>query len=212
MHVPPRAGGHRSVKQAPSSSRHQRWLWVMVSAWAAFMVFLFWFFTVKDLQVFAADEETLVRFSERVAQQVSVELRHEPAALEHQPVRLVVFWDAGCSCSRFSRRHIADIIDEYGQQGVVITIASPVEREAASVRSTFPGADHVVVVEAEDLSSPSAMILDEEDQIVYFGPFSDGALCLADGDSPVESMLDEALSGHAQPWLNFSSFGCYCRW
>lgn len=212
MHVSSRVSAHRSVEQATLSPRHQRRLWGMVFVWAACMVFLFWFFTVKDLQVFADDEETLVRFSERVAQQISVELRREPAALEHQPIRLVVFWDAECSCSRFSRRHIADIIDEYGQQGVTVTIAVPAEREAASARSTFPGADHVVVAEADELSSPSAMILDEEDRVVYFGPFSDGALCLASGDAPVESMLDEALGGNAQPWLNFSSFGCYCPW
>ncbi|MCA1772484.1 MAG: DUF6436 domain-containing protein [Halomonas sp.] len=73
--------------------------------------------------------------------------------------------------------------------------------------------DAITVEGISGISSPSAVIIDGSGNVLYSGPFSDGALCNADGDTPVEIMLDEINEKDSvSPWLNISSFGCYCNW
>ncbi|WP_075880037.1 DUF6436 domain-containing protein [Vreelandella massiliensis] len=189
-------------------------LTLLVTCWAITMVYLFWYFMFKDLRAFGegADAETLAQFSADIAQQVADNLpaADVPVTQEH----LVILWDEGCPCSRFSIKHIKDIIAEYAPEGIRFVVAVPRENEKADALNTFPGvAEAMVVNTINGISSPSAIITDETHDLIYSGPFSDGALCTADNDSPVDIILEDMIAKESVvPWLNISSFGCYCDW
>ena len=192
-----------------SGRKKQLWLSALVGAWALGIVYVFWFFMFKDLRVFAEEPDSFARFSQAVAEQVS-----EQIPLQGKSTQLVIMWDTACSCSRFSEDHVNDIIDTYGRSGVEFVVAAPNDDTLAPVTSTFPNVTDAITVEGiSGISSPSAVIIDDSGNVLYSGPFSDGALCNADGDTPVEIMLDEINEKDSvSPWLNISSFGCYCDW
>lgn len=197
-----------------TSSKRTLGLTLLVTCWAMAMVYLFWYFMFKDLRAFGegADADTLTQFSADIAQQVADTLpaADAPVAPEH----LVILWDASCPCSRFSVDHINEIIAEYAPEGIRFLVAVPSENDKADALHTFPGVTQAMVVDTIDgISSPSAIITDETHDLIYSGPFSDGALCTADNDSPVDIVLaDMTANKSVAPWLNISSFGCYCDW
>ncbi|RUR30389.1 hypothetical protein ELY33_11395 [Vreelandella andesensis] len=196
-----------------SGRKKQIWLGALVGTWALGIAYVFWLFMFKDLRVFADEPESLAKFSQAVAEQVSkqVPVQNVP---KRESTQLVIMWDPACSCSRFSEGHVNDIIDIYSPSGIEFIVATPSEEALALATSTFPEVTNAIAVEGiSGISSPSAVIIDESGNVMYSGPFSDGALCNADGDSPVEIMLDEMNEKESvSPWLNISSFGCYCDW
>ena len=180
-----------------------------MGTWALGIAYVFWLFMFKDLRVFAEEPNSFAKFSQAVAEQVS-----EQVPLQGKSTQLVIMWDTACSCSRFSEDHVNDIIDTYSPSGVEFVVATPGENTLSSATSTFPGVtDAITVADVSGISSPSAVIINGSGNVLYSGPFSDGALCNADGDTPVEIMLDEINEKKSiSPWLNISSFGCYCDW
>lgn len=182
----------------------------LVLGWGTFIVIAFWLFTYKNLRLFADEQDVLAKFPADVAQSMT-----SIGPLPTQSIgRLIHFWNPACRCSRFSQSHVEEIITSYEKQGIDFVVAVPNQSLVDRALTTFPRVSDVIVINnLEGLSSPSAVIFDSQNTLVYFGPYSDGAFCSSDGSTPVEQVLDGAITQQSvTPWLNLSTFGCYCDW
>lgn len=182
----------------------------LVLSWGIFVVVAFWVFTYQNLRLFADERDVLARFPEEVAKTL-VNVRPLPS--EHTG-RLVHFWNPECRCSRFSQDHEKEIMTIYGEQGIDFVVAVPDQSLVAQALETFPKASSAVVInQINGFSSPSALVFDAQDTLVYFGPYSEGAFCASSDNTPAELILNDVVSHETvTPWLNLSAFGCYCPW
>lgn len=182
----------------------------LVLCWGVFVMAAFWLFTYKDLRPFADNSDGLARFPKEVAE---VLVTNEPLPSSHGG-RVIHFWNPNCRCSRFSQEHVEEVMSTYVKQGIEFIVAVPAQRLVERALETFPEASNAIVVnQTAGLSSPSAIVFDAQNTLVYFGPYSDGAFCASGDSAPVELMLDDVVSQDAvTPWLNLSTFGCYCDW
>lgn len=171
------------------------------------MVFVFWHFMYRDIGRFSADDERLASFDANALAAFS------PGAPQGR-AHVVHFWNPDCACNRFNRTHTLSIMEGYRPLGVTFSVAVPHPRHQESALQRFPQAKEVIVAaDINRTSSPASAVFDALGQLVYFGPYSEGAFCADEDGTPVELMLDELLNtGRTTPWLNLAAIGCYCPW
>lgn len=141
---------------------------------------------------------------------------------DEKSVAVVHFWDPGCACSRFNEKHVRQLVAEYQQRGIRFVVVAQSGSVAGNkglqeqAREVFGDVD---IVLSRDRSfhqsipsSPAAVILDEQQQLAYFGPYSEGAICRAGSGRFVERILDKVLKGKNPRFINTLAYGCFCDW
>jgi len=198
----------------------------LVLVWLIGTAFGFWWFQFKDLRPFAVNTANKNIFfdGEKMRNHLNraLEKNKDRGRPDDKVTTVVHFWDPACDCSRFNEKHVRDLMAEYRKQGIRFVVVARAEsfanREALSqkARAVFGDVD---VIWNQDLrlnksipSSPAAIILDGQQQLAYFGPYSEGAVCSAGSGRFVERILDGVLAGKNPQFINTLAYGCFCDW
>lgn len=166
-----------------------------------------------DPQVMASEDS----FSVEAAQ------RHLRELVQNTASPTLIFpWDPACSCSPAAVEHListAELLTESGTQ--VTLLVKPKDLAAgqdlaAQLRQTT-GLEHVTVREEAGstpliASSPGAFLLGQNQELVYFGPWSSGGACVTGIGGFVESALLALDTVSPHPVVNRAAVGCYCQW
>lgn len=191
----------------------------LLTIWLASMAIAFWWFQYRNVQTFTPqavffDSQTL----QAQLQQLLLHVTHR----HNQPAATVVhFYNPGCPCNKFNERHVRDLIAQYGRQGVRFIVmvsadlATDQEQALQQARQVFNDPAVIDVQLAKEIrppSSPAVAILDAQDQLAYFGPYSIGATCSVQNGAYVETTLDKLFHGIPTRQLNTLAVGCFCDW
>ncbi|OLS63224.1 DUF6436 domain-containing protein [Pseudomonas putida] len=139
-------------------------------------------------------------------------LRLPPELAGPGPIRLVHFWDPACPCNVGNQQHLGELIEHYGPQGVAFHVVQkpgthgqlPANLGALKPITNLPGAEHLP-------ASPAVAIWDQDGNLAYFGPYSEGATCNA-GNSFIEPILQALTEGRPVKVTQTMAVGCYCPW
>lgn len=136
-----------------------------------------------------------------------------PAALAGPgPVRVVHFWDPACPCNVGNQQHLVELLQRYaGEEVVFYSLQKPGSRGRlpAPLASLKPLSK---LVGAEGLpASPAVAVWDQQGQLAYFGPYSEGAVCTS-ANSFIEPVIDALLQGRSVRATQTLSSGCFCSW
>jgi hypothetical protein len=198
----------------------------LVGVWLASTAAGFWWFTMKDLRHFAPEPVLGKQRFDTIAMSSGLEAALQ-AQWQHQPsegsaqATVLHFWDPGCACSRFNETHVRQLSASYAELGVRFLV---VDRRDARARPQLQPRDAfgpavtpytAPSTTIDDLSvpaSPAAAVFDRDGRLAYFGPYSEGAACLAGNGDFVEQVLDKLLAGERPQQINTAAFGCFCDW
>jgi len=127
-------------------------------------------------------------------------------------VRLVHFFDPACPCNALNQQHLGELIERYGARGVAFYAVQkprseghlPAPLAALKPLPNLPGADNLP-------ASPALAIFDQDGELAYFGPYSEGALCNSE-NSFVEPIIEALLAGKTVKASHNLAVGCFCDW
>jgi len=139
-------------------------------------------------------------------------LQLPPALLGKKAIRLVHFWDPACPCNALNQQHLADLIEQFAPLGVEFYLLQkpgslgrlPAPLSALKTLDSLKGSETLP-------ASPALAIWEASEQLAYFGPYSEGALCNAD-NSFVEPILNALLAGRSVKASHNLAVGCFCDW
>ena len=128
------------------------------------------------------------------------------------PIRLVHFWDPACPCNVGNQQHLSQLLEHYGPQGVrFYAVQKPgssghLPQPLAGLQplSDLPGSERLP-------ASPAVAIWDQQGQLAYFGPYSEGAVCTS-SNSFIEPILDALVANRPVSASNTLAVGCFCDW
>ncbi len=171
--------------------------------WGAAMLAAFWWFEARYLRTFEGERAELF----------SGDALRLPAALQGPgPVRFVHFWDPGCPCNVGNQQHLQELLQRFAGQPVDFY---EVRKPGSKGRLPQPLAALKPLdglIGAEQLpASPAVGIWDQSGELVYIGPYSEGAVCTSD-NSFVEPILDAVLAGRKVRATHSLAVACFCDW
>lgn len=106
---------------------------------------------------------------------------------------LVHITSSNCDCSSYSNEHKISINKQAAIDGFNVLDINI----ATNVKEVFP-------------STPAALITDEEGQLIYFGPYSEGLAC-ASSNGLIELVMNNYKKGFNSRLIFSESKGCYCN-
>lgn len=202
-------------------------LWIalpLVICWLAGTSYAFWWFEARDLRSFdtASEGESVLFEGERLAEKLHV-LPLTPDQTENSQALVVHFWNPDCGCNKFNNPHVRDIVEQYSKQGIrflTVVRTQPDQDQQALLTQAETLFNIPAILESSlqmDSSSapsatPAAAVINNQGQLAYFGPYSDGAFCGANGGSFVEKTLNRVLEGKITESSKTLAFGCFCQW
>ncbi len=141
---------------------------LLAIVWLGAMLAAFWWFEARYIRPF--DERTEL-FS-------GAALRLPAELAGPGPIRVVHFWDPACPCNVGNQQHLAELLQTYMPRGVqfyVLQKAGSQGQLPENLRALQPLA---ALAGSEQLpASPAVAIWDQQGQLAYFGPYSEGAQC-----------------------------------
>ena len=195
---------------------------LLVLAWLVVVVAGFWWFQFKDLREFATDSSVVFFEGGKFNNQLSALVK--TGADNKDRITLVHFWDPDCSCNRFNEPHVKELIEIYAKQNIQFVIVARVAESAqtnevlARARMTFNHPAVINIISGRDLqldampSTPAVAVMNNQQNLVYFGPYSVGAVCNVKNGAFVEKTLEDMSKGQARKQLNVLATGCFCSW
>lgn len=136
-----------------------------------------------------------------------------PAELQGPgPVRFVHFWDPGCPCNVGNQQHLEELLKRFAGQPVEFyEVRKPGSkgRLPPSLAALKPLAN--LEGAAELPASPAVGIWDRNGELVYIGPYSEGAVCSSD-NSFVEPIVEAVLVGRTVRATHSLAVACFCDW
>lgn len=151
-------------------------------------------------------------------------------AVEHQFTQLApdletttVFypWDPNCDCTSAAVEHIRNLAATLKAHNAQVVIVSQPEHRLAAERlaGELRAVDNmrITVASSKGLdelipASPAAAVLSADQRLIYFGPWSAGAACVAGTRGFVESALRALSEPNPATVVNRTAMGCYCPW
>jgi len=127
---------------------------------------------------------------------------------------LLHFYNPDCPCSRFNRDHLEDLISRYQAEVQFIVV---VQDEEKALPDAFRHAQPVYDAEGKiaDLcgvySTPQAIILDQEGEIIYRGNYNRARYCSTRDTWFTEMVIKAKLAGQPVPVLSdlaYQAYGC----
>ncbi|AIR88646.1 thiol-disulfide isomerase [Pseudomonas cremoricolorata] len=127
-------------------------------------------------------------------------------------IRVVHFWDPSCPCNVGNQQHLSELVQRFaGPEVQFHTVRKPgshgqLPQPLADLPElpALPGS-------AQLPASPAVAIWDRQGTLVYFGPWSEGAVCNA-SNSFVEPIIQALRAGRTVTATNTLAVGCYCPW
>ena len=193
----------------------------LVAGWLLIVVSGFWWFQFTDLRSFAS-ESSVVFFEGDQFQAQLGRLMDSIGGLQ-QKTTLVHFWDSECSCNRFNEPHVNELIEIYAQQNIQFIVVARIFNleskkevlERARQIFNHPAVVSVIADDEVNLDSmpsmPAVAVLSKQQKLMYFGPYSVGAVCNVKNGSFVEKSLDGIIKGKPKKQLNVLAAGCFCN-
>lgn len=186
------------------TKRHKYLLAVLITlAWGGAMLLAFWWFEARYLRTFEGERAELF----------SGDVLRLPASLAGPgPVRFVHFWDPGCPCNVGNQQHLQQLLERFAGQPVAFY-----EVRKPGSHGRLPGPLAALkplegLVGADQLpASPAVGIWDQQGELVYIGPYSEGAVCSSD-NSFVEPILEAVLAGRRVRATHSLAVACFCDW
>lgn len=151
-------------------------------------------------------------FSEHATLFAGDALQLPPELAGPGPIRLVHFWDPACPCNVANQQHLGELQATYGARGVHFYAVQksgshgrlPANLDSFKALAAIPGSDTIP-------ASPAVAIWDQQGQLAYFGPYSEGATCNS-SNSFIEPILKALADGRAVNATHTLAQGCYCAW
>lgn len=170
--------------------------------WLITLMAAFWWYQNRFIRPFELQTEL---FS-------AAQLALPPGLAGAGPIRLVHFWDPACPCNIGNQQHLAELVAHFAPLGVSF---HAVQRPGSSGHLPEqlgmipslplpPGAEQIP-------ASPAVAIWDQQGQLAYFGPYSEGATCNA-SNSFIEPVLQALLDGRPVSATQTLASGCFCDW
>jgi len=193
----------RNPSSAMSTRRKYLLATLIVLLWAGAMLAAFQWFEARYLRTFEGERAELFSGD---ALQLPLELQGPG------PVHFVHFWDPGCPCNVGNQQHLEELLERFAGQPVSF---HEVRRPGSTGRlppslqalQPLPG-----LVGAEQLpASPAVGIWDQSGELVYIGPYSEGAVCSSD-NSFVEPILEAVMAGRKVRATHSLAVACFCDW
>jgi len=187
---------------------------LLLILWLLGTAFGFWWFQFKDLRGFADEQwqERAVRFMGRDLQSELVVTISD--YIKDNEIVVVNFFQPGCQCNKFNISHLEELKIRYASRVRFLHLVPEGAVGLADLEALSNSGEVVSVttnLKKYIPAAPSAAVLGSEDQLIYFGPYSDGAVC-GQGKNLVESVVDNSLEGEIKSWLNMRAYGCFCDW
>lgn len=128
------------------------------------------------------------------------------------PIRFVHFWDPACPCNVGNQQHLAELLAHYGPHNVAFYV---VQKAGSHGQLPLPLQDLQplpgLIGDQTLPASPAAAIWNTQGELVYVGPYSEGAICNTD-NSFIEPLLEALLDGRpVQASYNLAE-ACFCDW
>ena len=180
--------------------------WIVVGLWLLGSAYAFWSFELRNQRSFAGPEvsffdsdahsaEAEAWFRTIVAANgTNIGATAATSTAGRAPLATratVVHVSRGdCACNRFTEPHFDRIAKTYRDRGVQF------------VRASAP-------LPAWVDATPAALVFDGHGRLVFFGPYSDSAMCGVSGGL-VERTLDQVLKGTTPRPQRMFTRGCYC--
>jgi hypothetical protein len=153
--------------------------------WIAAMLAAFWWFEARYVR----------SFDQQAALFAGDELRLPAELAGPGPIRLVHFWDPACPCNIGNQQHLAELIEHFAPLGVSFHAVQkpgskgqlPATLSALQALAPPPGSAGLP-------ASPAVAIWDQQGQLAYFGPYSEGLTCNS-SNSFIEPILEALIAG-----------------
>lgn len=170
--------------------------------WIAALLAAFWWFEARYVRPF--DQQTALF--------AGAELRLPAELAGPGPIRLVHFWDPACPCNIGNQQHLAELIEHFAPLGVSFHAVQkpgsqgrlPATLSAMQTLAPLPGSAGIP-------ASPAVAIWDQQGQLAYFGPYSEGLTCNS-SNSFIEPILEALSAGRPVSASNTMAVGCFCQW
>ena len=136
--------------------------------WLAAMLAAFWWFQARYIRP----------FDERTELFIGSQLRLPAELAGPGAIRLVHFWDPACPCNVGNQQHLGELVEQFAPRGVQFYAVQkagsegrlPDNLQQLQPLPALPGSESLA-------ASPAVAIWDQQGQLAYFGPYSEGALC-----------------------------------
>jgi len=193
----------------------------LVLGWLGIVVSGFWWFQYKDLNSFATKSSVVFFQGDRFSEQLTILAGHYR---DTKKTTVVHFWDTDCGCNRFNEQHVNSLIKKYGSKNIQFLIVAKISDRAkektiiANAKSKFKHSAVIDVIpeykfKLESMpSTPSVAVLNKEQKLTYFGPYSIGTVCNIKNGAFVEKTLNNLLAGSSKKQINVLATGCFCEW
>ncbi len=171
--------------------------------WAGAMLAAFRWFEARYLRPF--DNESTQLFS-------GDSLALPDTLKDDAAVRVVHFWDPACPCNAGNQQHLAELLERFGDRGVHFYALQrpgsqgrlPDQLAGLQALDALPGSQSLP-------ASPAVGVWDAKGQLVYLGPYSEGAVCNS-SNSFIEPILEAVLAGRPVKATHSLAVGCFCDW
>ena len=173
-----------------SNNKITRFHYIVFACWLGFTLAAAIYFISGRLIDFDPKEKLTGKNSRLVIQELKEMGELEGVNLSDT---IIHFTSNNCSCTQYSEDHKRDINQQAGLDGFnVVNIHLP-----AHLESIIP-------------STPSILIVNKDEDLLYFGPYSIGLACSA-SNGYVETVMQNYAKGYSSSLIMHDATGCYCN-
>lgn len=112
---------------------------------------------------------------------------------DHLPNTVINFVDPNCRCNKISLDHLSDVNK------------NAVNDDMSVMNVTLPSDFSGLIP-----STPAVLVLDNNGELIYFGPYSEGLSC-GKGEGIIDLVLSNYKKGFNAQLIMANSEGCYCN-
>lgn len=175
---------------------------LLAIVWLGAMLAAFWWFEARYIRPF--DERTEL-FS-------GTALRLPDELAGAGAIRVVHFWDPACPCNVGNQQHLAELLQTYVPRGVQFYVLQKAGSQGQLPENLRALQSLAALAGSEQLpASPAVAIWDQQGQLAYFGPYSEGAQCTS-SNSFIEPILEALSAGRPVRADSNLAVGCFCDW
>lgn len=175
----------------------------------------------KDLQLFYQDEQQMEVFFDSGSFAESLKLYVDPYVSSGvDEVYVFHFWNPECKCDQSNSLHVRKLVADYSKNTMFFVVSAKEHYSAylEQWKDVLPYyriefVDYQALNLQVDLpATPAAAVIQSTGKLNYFGPYSEGGICLPNEEGIVEGVLDSILMGQSKYYPFTTGYGCYCPW
>ncbi|UAA38278.1 hypothetical protein KIH87_16555 [Paraneptunicella aestuarii] len=210
-----------SATQVDSESKVPASILILFTFWVLGTSVAMFLFQGKDLRLFYQNEQQMQVFFEggEFSQALNTYLSSY-SGLDSSKAYVFHFWNPDCTCDQANSEHVRSLITNYSENTVFFVVSSHEHYEAYLEQwlNVLPYervefvAYEKLALEIEPPATPAVAVVQASGKMNYFGPYSEGGVCLPNENGIVEGVLDSIFDGKSKYYPFTSGYGCYCPW